>query len=124
LAGQIGGHHFYKGCKMSDQSPDVLSTVGLGALALAGSISKGRQWRDPVTGRISISIMATGIATAILLASIVRAAGVHYGVEIGAQIAIAGVAGYIGPDPIIAGISKLVLRRFGLADKKDGDNGK
>lgn len=94
--------------------------VGMGVLAFMGAVSKGNQWRDPKTGKVSMSLLVTGVSTALLLTAIVRAIGVHYGMETWAQIAMAGVFGYIGPDPIISVISNLVLKKLGLGGQNDG----
>lgn len=100
-------------------NPDYVSTGIMGALAFAGAVSRGTQWRDPKTGEISLARLTTGVATALMLTAIVRAIGVHYGVEITAQFALAGVFGYIGPDPIISVISSALFKRFGGGDQKD-----
>lgn len=100
-------------------NPDYVSTGIMGALAFAGAVSRGAQWRDPKSGVISPARLVTGVATALILTAIVRAIGVHYGVEITAQFALAGVFGYIGPDPIISVISNTLLKKFGTGDEKD-----
>ncbi len=100
-------------------TPDYVTTVGMGVLAFVGAVSKGKQWRDSTTGKVDFSMLVTGVATALLLTAIVRAIGVHYGVETTAQIALAGVFGYIGPDPIISVISNMLLKKFGIGETKD-----
>lgn len=104
------------------QTPDYVTSVGMGVLAFAGAISKGRQWRDKDTGRVDFSMLFAGVATALVLTAIVRAIGVKYGVETTAQFALCGVFGYIGPDPIMSAISNLLLKKFGVAGTKDDGN--
>lgn len=98
---------------------DYVTTIAMGVLAFAGAISKGKQWRDSATGKVNVGVLVAGIATSLVLTAIVRAIGIHYGLEIWAQLALAGVFGYIGPDPIIGAISKFLFKRFGLEDKDD-----
>lgn len=97
-------------------SSDILTTLGMAVLAFAGAVSKGQQWRDPVTGKVNYWRLATGVATALVLTSIVRAIGVHYGLEVWAQVAIAGVFGYVGPDVIIGIAYKVLLKWAGLGE--------
>jgi hypothetical protein len=105
---------------VQQNNPDYVTTIGMGVLAFVGAVSKGNQWRDGKTGKISLSLLFTGVSTALLLTAIVRAIGIHYGMEVWAQIALAGVFGYIGPDPIISVISSLVLKWLGLGDQSNG----
>jgi hypothetical protein len=98
--------------------PDYISPMGMSLLATVGSIAKGRQWRNKDTGKIDWGIMSAGAGTSVMLAMIVRALGVHYNIEITAQFALAGIFGYIGPEPIMAVISKMLLKKFGGSDDK------
>ncbi len=100
-------------------SSDILTTLGMAVLAFAGALSKGQQWRDPQSGNVNYGRLVSGIATALVLTSIVRAIGVHYGLEVWAQVALSGVFGYIGPDIIVGVISKMLLQRFGLGGSDD-----
>lgn len=106
---------------MQQSGSEIVTTIGMGVLAFMGAVSKGSQWRDPVTGKISFGRLGAGLATTLVLTAIVRAIGIHYGLETWTQLALAGVFGYIGPDPIIGAISKLLLKRFGLGEKDDGN---
>lgn len=101
------------------ETSDYVTTGGMAVLAFVGAVSKGKQWRDAKSGKIDYGMLATGVATSLMLTAIVRAIGVHYGVEITAQFALAGVFGYIGPDPIISVISNQLLKRFGIGASKD-----
>lgn len=95
---------------------DLATSLGVGALAVVGGVAKGAQWRDPKTGAMSIAMMISGIATALVMATVVRAAGVHYGVEPWVQVAGSGVLCYVGPDPILRAIAGMALKRFGVND--------
>lgn len=101
---------------------DLFTSMGVGALAILGGLSKGAQWRDPSTGRMSMGLLISGIATALVMAAIVRAAGVHYGIEAWAQVAGSGVACYVGPDPIIRAIAGVALKRFGVSEDGNSSN--
>lgn len=104
-------------------SPDFLTSAGIGALAIIGAVAKGDQWRNSQTGAVSMGLLASGIATSLIMATIVRAAGVHYGIEPWVQVAGSGVLCYVGPDPIIKTIAGMALKRFGVQDgnKPDAD---
>lgn len=102
----------------------LFTSLGVGAISVVGAVSKSTQWLDPKTGRISIALMASGIATCLVAATIVRAAGVHYGVEPWAQVMFSGVFCYVGPDPIIRGVAKVALKRFGVEEDDNAANGK
>lgn len=105
---------------VQQNNPDYVTTLGMGVLAFVGAVSKGPQWIDPGTGKISLSKFFIGVSTALLLTAIVRAIGQHYGLEVWVQIAMAGVFGYIGPDPIISVISNMILKRIGLGVQANG----
>lgn len=92
----------------------LLTTVGVGAIAVVGALSKTSQWRDAKTGNFSYPLMVSGVAACLVMASIVRAAGVHFGVEPWAQVMASGVLCYVGPDPIIRGVAGMILKRFGV----------
>lgn len=98
--------------------PDSLYTsLGVGVLGLLGAITKASQWRDPVTGKTSLPLMFSGIAICLIMATVIRAAGVHFGIEDWAQVAASGVACYVGPDAILKAIAGMALDRFGLGGK-------
>lgn len=101
---------------------DLATSLGVGALAVVGGVAKGAQWRDPKTGSMSIAMMISGIATALVMATVVRAAGVHYGVEPWVQVAGSGVLCYVGPDPILRAIAGMALKRFGVSDNGGQDD--
>lgn len=93
---------------------DLITSLGVGAISVVGAVSKSTQWRDAKTGDISWPLMFSGIATCLIMASIVRAAGVHWGIEPWAQVMASGVFCYIGPDPIIRAVAGMALKRFGV----------
>lgn len=99
---------------------DLYTDAGVGVLAVLGAIAKSTQWRDPETGKINPLLMLSGVAVCLIMAAIIRAAGVHYGVEPWVQVAGSGVACYVGPDAIISGIAQMAMARFGIG----GTNGK
>lgn len=101
---------------------DLMTTAGVGALAIVASVSKAQQWRDPASGRVSFPLMISGMATALVLAAVVRAAGAHYGVEPWVQCAGSGVLCYVGPDPIIRAIAGMALKRFGVQENGNQGN--
>ncbi len=88
---------------------DLITTFGVGAVAVVGGVAKGSQWRDSVTGKTSISLLVSGVALSLVMATVVRAAGVHYGVEPWVQVAGSGVLCYVGPDPILRAIAAMPL---------------
>lgn len=102
-------------------TPDLAITFGVGALAVIATIAKGAQWQDPHTGKVNIFMLITGIATALVLAALVRAGGVHFGVEPWAQVAASGVLCYVGPDSILKSAASMILSKFGV--KTNGDAG-
>ena len=93
---------------------DIYTSGGIAVLAVLGGLSKSTEWHDSMTGKFSPALMIGGLATALIMATVVRAGGVHYGVEPWIQVAGAGVLCYVGPDPILRAIANLALKRFGL----------
>ena len=102
---------------------DLLTSAGVGTIAVVGGIAKGVQWRDPATGATSWPLFASGIALSLVMATVVRAAGVHYGIEPWVQVAGSGVLCYVGPDPILRAIAAIALKKFGVNDGSQ-DNAK
>ena len=98
---------------------DLITSAGVGAVAVVGGVAKGAQWRDSETGKFNMGLMASGIATSLVMATVVRAAGVHYGVEPWVQVAGSGVLCYVGADPILHAIANMALKRYGV-DNGDG----
>ena len=92
----------------------LLTSGGVAAIAVVGALAKCAQWRDAKTGKFSLQAMVAGVAVCLIMAAIVRAAGVHFGVEPWAQVMASGVLCYVGPDPIIRGVASLILKRFGV----------
>jgi len=90
------------------------TSVGVGLISIAGAISKTTQWRDAATGKVVWPLLMGGIATCLIMASVVRAAGTHWGVEPWAQVMASGVLCYVGPDPILKAVASLILKRFGV----------
>lgn len=101
----------------ASNEPDLMTSFGVGAISVIGAVSKSTQWRDAQTGKFVWTLMFSGIATCLVMASIVRAAGVHWGVEPWAQVMFSGVFCYVGPDPIIRSVATVALKRFGLEEK-------
>lgn len=102
-------------------SPDA-ATVGVGILAVLGGIAKGVQWRDTKTGAISWPLLIGGIATALVMAAVVRATGVYFGIEPWIQVAGSGVLCYVGPDPILKAIANMAMKHFGIPTSNNGAN--
>lgn len=103
---------------------DLVTSAGVGTLAVVGGVAKGAQWRDKITGRFSFGLMASGIATSLVMATVVRAAGAHYGWEPWVQVAISGVGCYIGADPILHGLANLFFKKYGMPTIGDSSDGK
>lgn len=97
-----------------NDSAGLFTSLGVGAIAIVGGVAKSTQWRDPKSGATSLTLLVSGIATALIMATVVRAAGVHYGVEPWVQVAGSGVLCYVGPDPILRAIAGMALKRFGV----------
>ena len=93
---------------------DIFTTLGVGAISVVGAITKSTQWRDVKTGKFAWALMFSGVATCLIMASIVRAAGVRYGVEPWAQVMFSGVFCYVGPDPIIRAVAGVALKKIGV----------
>lgn len=101
---------------------DLLTSFGVGAISVVGAVSKSTQWRDAATGKFAWALMFSGIATCLVMATIVRAAGVHYGVEPWAQVMFSGVFCYVGPDPIIRAVAGMALKKFGVQTDDTASN--
>lgn len=97
----------------------LATSLGVGAVAVVGALTKATQWRDAKTGKLSMTLLISGVATCLIMATIVRAGGVHFGVEPWAQVMASGVLCYVGPDPVIRGVAGLILKRFGVPDGTD-----
>lgn len=91
--------------------------MGVGAISIVGAISKTTQWRNAETGAVVWSLLIGGIATCLIMASIVRAAGVHFGIEPWVQVMGSGVLCYVGPDVVIKAVAGMILKRFGIEVK-------
>ena len=102
-------------------SIDLLTSAGVGTIAVVGGIAKGAQWRDPQSGATSWPLLASGIALSLVMATVVRAAGVHFGWEPWIQVAISGVSCYLGPDPILRALGSIAFKRFGVTDGSKDD---
>lgn len=93
---------------------DFVISAGVGTLAVVGGVAKGAQWRNAVTGKFSLGLMASGIATSLVMAAVVRAAGVHFGWEPWIQVAASGVGCYIGADPILRAVANMFFKKYGI----------
>lgn len=110
---------------VSSDDPALVTSIGVGAIAMLGAVAKGAQWRDAKTGEISIAALISGIALSLVMAAVVRAAGVHYGWEPWVQCALSGIFCYVGPDPILRALAGMALKRFGVsADENKRDDAK
>ena len=92
---------------------------GVAGISIVGAVTKCAQWIDAKTGKFSWILMASGIATCLIMASIVIALGEQYHVETWAQVMFGGVLCYVGPDPIIRGMASVALKRFGVGSDDD-----
>ena len=95
------------------------TTIGVAGISIIGAITKCAQWVDAHTGKFSWLLMASGVATCLIMAAIVRALGEQYSVEPWAQVMLSGVLCYVGPDPIIRGVVSIALKRFGVGSDDD-----
>ncbi len=102
--------------------PTLATSFGVGTLAIIGGLAKGAQWRDAKTGDISVAAMISGVALSLVMATVIRAAGVHYGIEPWVQVAGAGVTCYVGPDPILRVLASMALKRFGVSEDENKPN--
>lgn len=105
-------------------SGELVTSFGVGAVAIVGGVAKSTQWRDSVTGKTSFPLLISGVALSLVMATVVRAAGVHYGIEPWVQVAGSGVLCYVGPDPILRAIAAMALKRFGVNENADPNNAK
>ena len=109
---------------MTPGNSDIMTSAGVGLISIIAGASKSAQWYDLKTGQVVWPIFFSGIATCLIMASIVRAGGVHYGVEPWVQVMLSGVLCYVGPDPIIRAVAKGALNRFGVKEDDNAANGK
>lgn len=99
-----------------------MTSFGVGAISVVGALTKGTQWRDAKTGKMVWSLLTSGVATCLIMASIIRAAGVHFNIEPWAQVMFSGVFCYVGPDPIIRAVAGMALKKIGVEANVDGNN--
>jgi hypothetical protein len=95
----------------------MLTTGGVAAISVVGAISKTTQWRDGATGKVIWSLLIGGIATCLILASVIRAIGLKMGIDPWYQIMATGVLCWLGPDPILRAVAGTILKRFGIEVK-------
>jgi hypothetical protein len=88
------------------------------------SLVQSPRARNGVTkpAKVSFGLLTSGIALSLVMATVIRAVGVHFGIEPWAQVAGAGVSCYVGPDPILKAIAGIALKRFGVSE--DAKNGR
>lgn len=96
-----------------NENSDLWGTIWVGAISIVGALSKCTEWRD-ASGKFSWPAMVSGMAACLILAAIVRWAGSQYGISTSAQVMIAGVLCYVGPDPIIRALASVALKRIGV----------
>ncbi len=102
--------------------PMLITTAGVGTIAILGGIAKGAQWQDPKTGKVSVPALVSGLALSLVMATGIRAAGVHYGVEPWVQVFGAGLFCYVGPDPILRAVAGMALKKFGISTDEGRTN--
>lgn len=102
----------------------LMTSIGVGTISIIGAASKSTQWYDAKTGRVSIPMLISGIATCLIMAACVRAFGQHYGVEPWVQVMLSGVLCYVGPDPILRAIAGTALKRIGVEGNDNAADGK
>lgn len=102
----------------------VYTTVGVGAISVIAAATKSAQWYDMKTGRVSVPLLISGVATCLIMAACVRAGGEHFHVEPWVQVMASGVLCYVGPEPILRGIAGQILKRIGMQENDDAGNGK
>ena len=95
----------------------LATTVGVGAISVVGAISKTTQWRDATTGKVIWTLLLGGIATCLILATVIRAVGIKLGVDPWYQVMATGVLCWLGPDPILRAVAGTILKRFGIEVK-------
>jgi hypothetical protein len=95
------------------ENSDLITTGGIALLAIIGGIAKANQWRDG-TGKFSAAMMFSGLALCLVMAAVIRAVGIHWGIEDWAQVAGSGVSCYVGPDAILRAIAGMALKKFGV----------
>ncbi len=106
--------------------PDVTLWTGFASgvftavSALVGAISHGVTWRKE-DGRIRLSLIVSGLATAIMLAEIVGAACEWWGVSIKIQLGLAAGVGYVGPAAFLPPLKRLILGRLGVPNDPADD---
>lgn len=87
----------------------VTDYSGMTALAAIGSLARGRQWSDPVTGRFLWMRFISEFATAIGLAVVVVSWGTWAHVEMPVLCGICVGAGWLGPEPV----ANFILNKLG-----------
>lgn len=83
---------------------------GMTLLAAVGSLARGKQWVDPVTGRFVWQKFVTEAATAVGLAVVVISVGTSWHVEPAALGGLCVGAGWLGP----ATVSDFLLQKLGV----------
>lgn len=92
------------------QAPDWLPQYGgMSALALFGSLARGRSWRSQ-DGKLMWARVIPEAATAVCLSVAVMALGDWVHVDLKIVAAIAVFAGWLGP----AAVGDMVLARIGV----------
>lgn len=77
-------------------------------LALFGSLARGKNWQDPVTGKILKTKCISEVATAVMIAVLAVAGGVYLHVSLIYVSAFSVLGGWLGPEAV----SKLVMDKF------------
>lgn len=106
------------------QGAGLWITAAVAAISVVGGLTKSTEWRDAKTGKFSPAAMVSGICTCLILASIVRWSGDTQGISPTAQVMIAGVLCYLGPDPIIRSVASIGLKRIGVQQDGNGNDTK
>ena len=107
-----------KGPGISPEIGQALATAFMGFWAfLGGMMRSGSDWRDPKTGRFSLPLFATSIATAAVLGQIASWWGMSHHWEAGAIGVTASTLGYLGPAVVMAALRSWA--KIGVPDGTD-----
>lgn len=96
---------------------DLITPLETAGSAFLGGVTSGTEWRTDA-GKISPTMVAVNVATAIVIAEIIGGlcdvAGMFgYIVSIKIQLGLCAVGGYVGPKAVVTPIYAFILKRFG-----------
>lgn len=93
--------------QLPDWFPEYAGFTGLAAV---GSIARGKQWFDPLTGKFSWARFVTEASIAVGLAAVIGGCGVAWHVEVPVLCALCVGGGWLGPEPV----AKFLLDKVGV----------